>query len=180
MPSQPIICAVCGTLHKVGERHGCAPRAIVKCQHNEPAGSCAVCDPASAELSGDEFRAKAGKKFDGGKAPIASLFMRYFPRAVQAVANVSEYGARKYTPEGWKTVPDGIARYGDAMARHEIKQFIEGPYDDGDSGLSHAAQVAWNAMARLELALAAGKIEDRRGNDIGSDGKPVLGTARKA
>lgn len=117
-------------------------------------------------------------KFDGGKSPIYNGFLRYFPRAVDAVAMVSEYGQRKYgTWGGWHDVPDGIARYTDAKCRHMVKQESEGPYDDGDSGLAHAAQEAWNAMARLELLLEQGKVENRRGNEI-KDGKPVLGTAK--
>lgn len=122
-------------------------------------------------------------KLDYGKAPIFKLFLKYFPLAIGAVSNVSEYGLRKYNPDGdgtgWRDVPDGINRYGDGLARHLIKEASEGPYDNLDSGLSHAAQVAWNAMARLELLLRAGQIEDRRGNIL-KEGRPVLGTARKA
>lgn len=120
---------------------------------------------------------QAGRKLDAGKAPIHSLFMEYFPHAIAAVAMVSEYGARKYTPGGWKTVPDGIRRYTDADVRHLTKEVTEGAYDVTDSGLAHAAQHAWNALARLERQIVEGKVEIMRGNDIGPDSKPVLGTA---
>lgn len=119
---------------------------------------------------------KAGMKDDDGRAQIETMVFSYFPRALAAVSTVSEYGARKYTRMGWLTVPDGVDRYTDALARHQLKQYTEGTYDETDSGLSHAAQMAWNALARLELMLAQGKVEDRIGNDI-KDGKPVLGTA---
>lgn len=126
---------------------------------------------------GDDVKLGATKK-DAGKADLYTLFLDYFPNAVAAVANVSEYGARKYHEKGWLKVPDGYRRYSNADLRHLKLECTEGPYDDGDSGLAHASQHAWNALARLELALRAGSIEDRRGNDI-VDGKPVLGTARR-
>lgn len=117
-------------------------------------------------------------KLDAGKAPVFNGFINYFPRAMIAVAWVSEYGFRKYGEwGGWRKVLDGISRYFDGNSRHHVMQGIE-PYDDSDSGLAHAAQDAWNAMAKLELMLTEGKIEARRGNDV-VDGKPVLDTARK-
>lgn len=117
-------------------------------------------------------------KFDGGKAPIYQGFLNRFPRAIMGVAMVSEYGQRKYgSYDGWEKVPDGLKRYTDAKARHMLNQSIEGPYDDGDSGLAHALQEAWGAMARAEMLIQKGAIEIRRGNEI-VNGKPVLGTAR--
>ncbi len=120
-------------------------------------------------------------KLDFGKAPVWALFMKYFPRAMIAVSYVSEYGKRKYNPTGdgtgWRDVPDGLNRYGDAKARHMLKEAMGELYDDGDSGLPHAAQDAWNAMARLEKMLIDGVIQVRVGNDI-KDGKPIIGTAK--
>lgn len=133
---------------------------------------------SDAAPAGDDTAA-GGTKLDYGKHAVYSLALDYFPRALGAVANVSEYGSRKYAAKGWLKVPNGKVRYSDALGRHLLKEAIEGPYDDGDSGLSHAAQAAWNALARLELMLIGGSVEDRRGNDIGPDKKPVLGTARK-
>jgi hypothetical protein len=81
----------------------------------------------------------------------------YFPRACIAVADVSARGAAKYSWKGWETVPDGEARYADALARHVLAESIEGLYDSSPKGLGkdvlHASQVAWNALARLELLL---------------------------
>jgi len=117
-------------------------------------------------------------KRDVGKSPIWQGCINYFPRALHAVANVSDYGNRKYGEwGGFALVPNAVPRYNDALGRHLVKECTEGPYDDNDSGLSHAAQVAWNALARLEMMLRDKVIEDRRGNDI-VDGKPVLGTAK--
>jgi hypothetical protein len=96
----------------------------------------------------------AGAKLDAGKASIMRGFVTYFPHAIAAVASISDYGAKKYSWGGWLSVPDGIARYGDAMMRHVVAEKTEGAIDR-ETGLSHAAQAAWNAMARLELMIRA-------------------------
>lgn len=101
-----------------------------------------------------------GAKLDAGKAPIFRGVISYFPRAITAVANVSMYGATKYSWKGWEDVSDGINRYTDALGRHIVKEGIEGLYDleikndtKYPAEILHAAQVAWNALARLELLL---------------------------
>jgi hypothetical protein len=101
-----------------------------------------------------------GAKLDAGKSPVYRGCIAYFPRAIQAVANVSQYGATKYTWNGWESVPDGINRYTDALGRHITKEGIEGLYDleiENDTKypghILHASQVGWNALARLELIL---------------------------
>lgn len=91
-----------------------------------------------------------GAKLDGGK-PQPRLVVQSMPRALSAVARVATYGAAKYSENGWLHVPNGVARYTDAMFRHALAEGI-GPTDE-ESGLAHAAQVAWNALARLELML---------------------------
>lgn len=93
----------------------------------------------------------AGAKLDAGKSPVLRGCVQYFPRALAEVANISQFGATKYKWKGWESVPDGVNRYGDAMMRHLIKETYE-EYDT-DSGFLHAAQAAWNALARLELIL---------------------------
>jgi hypothetical protein len=93
-----------------------------------------------------------GAKLDAGKAPIMRGAILYFPRALEAVAAVSAFGASKYTWGGWESVPEGFERYSDALGRHLIGEAIDGPTGPA-TGLSHAAQAAWNALARLELLL---------------------------
>lgn len=90
-----------------------------------------------------------GAKLDAGK-PDAGLLID-FGRALLAVAEVSTHGAAKYSRGGWQHVEDGISRYTAAMMRHVLKESAEDR--DADSGLKHAQQVAWNALARLELML---------------------------
>lgn len=101
-----------------------------------------------------------GAKLDHGKSPVMRGFLQYFPRAVLAVAGLSLYGANKYSWAGWRSVPDGVGRYGDAIGRHSVKEAIEGLYDlevKNDprypADILHATAVAWNALARLELLL---------------------------
>jgi len=90
-----------------------------------------------------------GAKLDYGK-PMAGL-LGDFGNALIEVAKVSTFGAQKYSRGGWLHVDDGISRYTDAMWRHLLVE-ANGPIDK-DSGMRHAAQVAWNALARLELTL---------------------------
>lgn len=91
-----------------------------------------------------------GFKADAGK-PRVGLMMRGFPRALLAVAEVTTFGANKYTPDGWVTVENGAERYDDAQGRHLLEGYIT-PVDN-ESQLKHLALKAWNALAVLELAL---------------------------
>lgn len=92
-----------------------------------------------------------GAKDDAEKRRMGLVVMG-FARALDAVADVATFGARKYTDDGWVSVPDGQRRYTDAMLRH-ITAEGRGEAVDAESGLAHAAHCAWNALARLELAL---------------------------
>lgn len=95
---------------------------------------------------------EAGSKLDAGKPALFRGLVDYFPRALEKVAEVSTFGASKYVWKGWESVPDGVARYSDAMVRHLTKE-AKGEVLDPDSGLHHAAHTAWGALARLELML---------------------------
>jgi hypothetical protein len=96
-----------------------------------------------------------GAKLDAGKSPVTQGALHYFPRAMMAVAELSQFGAEKYSWKGWENVPDGINRYSNAMGRHILFEDIEGLYDNGPggSGALHKTAVAWNALAALELLL---------------------------
>jgi hypothetical protein len=96
-----------------------------------------------------------GSKLDAGKIEFFNHLLTYFPTALRAVTEVSAYGAQKYTRMGWASVPDGVHRYTEALCRHLMAE-AEGEERD-ESGLYHDAQVAWNALARLELKIRAGK-----------------------
>jgi hypothetical protein len=93
-----------------------------------------------------------GAKLDAGKPAVFRGLIDYFPRACIGISKVSAFGASKYAWKGWESVPDGFNRYSDALVRHLVAESMDGPIDK-DTGLLHAAQVAWNSMARLELML---------------------------
>ena len=95
---------------------------------------------------------ESGSKLDAGKPEAFRGLIQSFPRAIIAVASVSTFGANKYTWGGWRTVPEGFERYSNAMVRHLAKEG-EGEIEDNDSHLLHAAHVAWNSLARLEILL---------------------------
>jgi len=90
----------------------------------------------------------------------AELFSTFQKRWKQ-LRMYQNLGPKKYSWMGWKSVPDGIRRYGAALARHLV--YEADARDTGAGGLGadvlHAAQVAWNALARLELII---KEEDEK------------------
>ncbi|MGB0467725.1 MAG: dATP/dGTP diphosphohydrolase domain-containing protein [Pontibacterium sp.] len=92
-----------------------------------------------------------GIKHDAGK-PRLGLVLGGFAGALTEVGRVGTFGAEKYTDDGWQTVPDGLARYTDAMMRHLLAE-LGGETHDPESELLHAAHAAWNALARLESML---------------------------
>lgn len=92
-----------------------------------------------------------GAKADAGKAEY-DYVLGYFAKALGAVNEVAVFGAKKYTPGGWVTVPNGIKRYGNAAIRHHNER-LAGRDRDEDTELLHAAHEAWNALAVLELLL---------------------------
>lgn len=110
-------------------------------------------DAQSASVAEDSQaapRKPVGTKYDAGKEKVR-LILHGMPRAVIAVAEVATFGAAKYAEGDWLLLRDGVNRYTDALMRHLLREGVE--ERDEDSGLLHAAQVAWNALARLELML---------------------------
>lgn len=92
---------------------------------------------------------EAGAKLDAGKVDMAQI-LASFARALFAVGSVGQFGAEKYSYEGFLEVEHGVHRYSSAGIRHFLKQFIEGPIDS-DSKMHHLSHEAWNALAKLEL-----------------------------
>lgn len=92
-----------------------------------------------------------GAKCDAGKIRVA-LMEEGFPKALMAVAEVTTFGAKKYTDHGWLAVPDAFKRYSDAAGRHRLKR-LAGEERDADSGLLHLQHEAWGLLAMLELRL---------------------------
>lgn len=94
---------------------------------------------------------ESGAKLDAGKVRMG-LVLGGFARALREVSKVGTYGADKYTDDGWVDVPNGVARYTDAMYRHLAEEQM-GEANDKDTSLKHAAHAAWNALARLDLIM---------------------------
>lgn len=92
------------------------------------------------------------RKDDGGKPPIYSGVLSYFPNAIEGVALVSAFGATKYAWDGWLYVPDGHRRYSDGLVRHLAKE-TKGEILDVESRLHHDLHTAWNSLARAELRI---------------------------
>jgi len=93
---------------------------------------------------------ESGAKLDAGKNRLA-LVMSGFSAALYGVGKVGTYGAEKYTDNGWKSVPDGLERYQDAMLRH-LTAYWGGQTFDPESGIHHLYHMAWNALAVAQLA----------------------------
>jgi len=92
-----------------------------------------------------------GSKLDAGKNRLG-MVIGGFALALEEVGRVGTFGANKYTPNGWMTVPDGVNRYTDAMLRHYLAE-CQGELIDPQTKLFHAAHLAWNALARLDMMI---------------------------
>lgn len=98
-----------------------------------------------------------GRKYDDGKAPLMQGCFQYFGKALRAVAQISAYGARKYScafsEQNWRKVDNAKGRYADALLRH-LEAHVRGEAIDQESGQAHIDMVAWNALALSELEKA--------------------------
>ena len=70
---------------------------------------------------------------------------------VEDIVRVYTAGAKKYGPDQWQNLPDGIRRYKAALLRHLV-EFDKGNEIDEETGCRHLAQVAWNAIAMLHIS----------------------------
>ena len=105
-----------------------------------------------------------GAKLDANKNRMG-LVLGDFSAALNEVSKVGTIGANKYSAHGWLSVPDGVERYTDAMLRHYFKEATGELLDPeltelGNTPVHHAACVAWNALARLQLILNAEKSNE--------------------
>ena len=97
-----------------------------------------------------------GMKYDEGK-PNLSLVFGGFNKALLDVGYIGTFGARKYTPNGWKDVENLYERYSSALLRHMFAAMSPRVKDiyDNETGILHLAHVAWNALALTEHMLKA-------------------------
>ena len=76
------------------------------------------------------------------------------PVAIDLMAQAMTFGAKKYKPEGWRTVPDALQRYQAALLRHSFAM-LRGELNDPESGLPHAAHAMCCAAFIAELQQCA-------------------------
>lgn len=93
-----------------------------------------------------------GIKYDQDK-PNLSLVLGGFAKALKDVGYVGTFGAKKYSPNGWKYVPELQERYMSALERHAL-DMLDGKIYDEETGRLSIAHVAWNALAVLQDALS--------------------------
>lgn len=96
-----------------------------------------------------------GTKHDQGKEPMSLLS----PVALQEMARVLAFGAKKYDPHNWRK---GFmwSRLSDASLRHIFK-WLNGEDVDPESGVSHIAHAAVNLMMILEHEVKGLGEDDR-------------------
>lgn len=87
-----------------------------------------------------------GIKYDKDKPRLAEMVID-FSTPLLELCKVWEFGADKYSKSNWKLVDNGKDRYTNAMLRHLVAE--EDNHVDSESGLPHAAHIAFNALARL-------------------------------
>lgn len=71
---------------------------------------------------------------------------------IEKIVEVYHFGSLKYAPHSWKDLENGEERYRAALMRHLTAHF-KGELRDEESGLLHAAHMAWNAIAMLHFAI---------------------------
>jgi len=81
--------------------------------------------------------------------PFSLYAVVRWPHAMQRIAEVSEFGARKYAWDNWRVVEAAASRYTEALVRHTTATGYE--KIDPESGFSHTAHATWNALALYEI-----------------------------
>lgn len=71
-------------------------------------------------------------------------------KALEPVLRVLEFGAKKYSRGGWKTVPDAKRRYQAALMRH-VTAYLDGEFLDPETKLPHLAHAGCNVLFLLYL-----------------------------
>ena len=87
-----------------------------------------------------------GQKNDHEK-PMYNLLP---PNAIDSMAQVMTFGAKKYAPNSWQLVDNPLERYRAALLRHAFAM-QRGEVLDSESGLPHSAHVMCCAAFINEL-----------------------------
>lgn len=126
--------------------------------------------PKNTEDAGGS-RYSEGKPAGWWYAPIYGL---------QLVADVWEYGAKKYAPMDWKE-GQSFSTLLDCAMRHTLDVLHKGPYArDPESGAYHAAHACWNWLCLLTF-MSLGRddlndVDEWRGVTAEDDDADMFGT----
>lgn len=74
--------------------------------------------------------------------------------ALEIVARLLTLGADSHGERGWETLPDGAAKYRQAIGRH-VSLMYQGEYLDKDDSLPVEAHIAADALIALSLRLSS-------------------------
>lgn len=105
--------------------------------------------PETPKLPENVALIKEGVKHDNGKPLIGDMIIDYKVQLLE-LCKVFEHGTKTYGLGNWKQVENGEERFTNAMIRHLLR---ENEVYDEETGLLHAAQVFFNAGARLYFIL---------------------------
>lgn len=127
-------------------------------------GDKAPCNTCCAPTSNwkplnESFKQSEGVKYDNGKPQWSLLPFK----ALTEVVEVLTYGAKKYSPDNWKKVPDARRRYTDAGFRH-FTAYASGETHDPETGKHHLAH-AICCMLYL-VAFDLGEHNDKSNSDV--------------
>ena len=90
--------------------------------------------------------------------------------AVAPVVDVLTFGAKKYAPDNWKTVPEWDRRYYAAAMRHLVA-WSQGEWLDPESGLPHLAHANCCILFLTSLAQERERARSTSASTGGSDGQ---------
>lgn len=103
-----------------------------------------------------------GIKFDSDKPEYGLVPAN----ALHEIVKVLTYGARKYSRENWRQVPERERRYFDAMMRH-LWAVRRGELVDNETGVSHYAHAGCCLLYLLEMELDPSVKEKTNETDSG-------------
>lgn len=135
-------------------------------QRSKPVGSSrAIIYPHKVEKAQDQgqevmtevrvVNAKTGAE-KGSKAQRYDLIPW---EAVGQIAEIYEFGSRKYADHNWRKGYDWSLSYA-ALQRH-LAAFWEGENNDPESGLPHMAHAGWHCLALLTFMREHPELDNR-------------------
>jgi hypothetical protein len=97
----------------------------------------------------EELTHPQAKRYNANKPPLSYLL--YWPKAIEAIANVCREGEKKYERFNYKKGAP-VSQYMDSGLRHQTA-FINGEDLDQETQCYHLAMDIWNKLQALEVML---------------------------